>query len=123
VCRERKDAIFSNILIALEPYEWVGKIIAMAGLWPRITPRSILRELSWGHVNALTKRWKDVINGYAVAFLKYQQSKRLLELALRHQDEAFFREAETNCEDVAAACPHDWLLIQVSVRSCEICRT
>jgi hypothetical protein len=119
VCRERKDAIFSKLLTALEPYQRVDKIIGMAGLWPRITPRSILRELSRGRANTLSEQWKDVIIGYAVAFLKYQQSQRMLELASRHQDEAFFREAETICEDVAAACSNDWLLIQVGVRFCE----
>jgi hypothetical protein len=119
VCRERKDAIFSKLLMTLEPYHRVDKIISMAGLWPRITPRSILRELSRDRANTLLEQWKDVIIGYAVAFLKYQQSQRLLELASRHQDEAFFREAETICEDVATACSHDWLLIQVGVRFCE----
>jgi hypothetical protein len=119
VCRNRKDAIFSKLLMTLEPYQGVDKIIGMAGLWPRITPRSILRELSRDRASTLNEQWKEFIIGYAVAFLKYQQSQRLLELASRHQDEAFFREAETICEDVARECSHDWLLIQVGVRFCE----
>jgi hypothetical protein len=118
-CRERKDAIFTEFLKTLEPYQRVDKIVGMAGLWPRITPRSILRELSRDRANTLTEPGKNVIICYAVAFLKYQQSQRLLELASRHQDEAFFQEAETICEDVAAVCSHDWLLIQVGVRFCE----
>ena len=124
VCRERKDEIFSKLSTTLEPHQRVDTIVGMAGLWPRITPQSILRELTKDCANTLTEHWKDVIVGYAVAFLRYQQSQRLLELASRHQDEAFSREAETICEDVAAACPHDWLLIQVGVRFCvsETCR-
>jgi hypothetical protein len=118
-CRERKDAIFSELLEALKPYQKVDEILSMAGLWPRITPRSILLQLSWDHGNTLTEQWKDVIINYAITFLKYQQSQRLLELVSRHQDDAFSREVETICEDVAATCPHEWLLIQVGLGFCE----
>jgi hypothetical protein len=121
-CRERKDAIFSELLEDLNPYRRVDEILNITGLWPRITPRSILLQLSWGHGNTLTEQWKDVIINYAIAFLKYQQSQRLLEHVSRHQDDAFFREVETICEDVAAACPHEWLLIQVGLRFCEHAR-
>ena len=74
----------------------------------------MLRELSRGRVRTLTDQWKHAIIRYAVAFLKYQQSQRLLELSSRRRDEELLREAETTCEDVAAACTPDWLLIQVS---------
>ncbi|KAH9030640.1 hypothetical protein EDB85DRAFT_2275651 [Lactarius pseudohatsudake] len=91
-----------------------GKLsFSVSGLWPRITPRSILRELSRDRIHTLTEQWKHAITRYAVAFLKYQQSQRLLELSSRRRDKELLWEAETPCEDVAAACTPDWLLIQI----------
>ena len=113
-CSEQKDAIFFELSAALSPSQKLENVIGVSGLWPRITPRSILRELSRDRVRTLTDQWKDAITHYAVAFLKYQQSQRLLELSSRRRDEELLREAETTCEDIAAACSPDWLLIQVS---------
>jgi hypothetical protein len=114
LCSKKKDAIFSELSGALAPSQKRETVISMSGLWPRITPRSILRELSRDRVRTLTDQWKHAIIRYAVAILKYQQSRRLLELSSRCRDEELLREAETTCEKVAAACTPDWLLIQVS---------
>ncbi len=114
LCSEEKDAIFSEISEALAPSQNTEYVLHISGLLPRITPRSILRELSRDRVHTLTDQWKYAIIRYAVAFLKYQQSQRLLELSSRRRDEELLREAETACEEVAAACSPDWLLIQVS---------
>jgi hypothetical protein len=115
LCSEGKDAIFSELSELLAPSQKPENVISVSGLWPRITPRSILRELSRNHVRTLTDQWKHAITRYAVAFLKYQQSQRLVELSSRRRHEELLREAETTCEEVAAACSPDWLLIQVSL--------
>ena len=114
LCSEKKDSIFSELFGTLAPLQRHETVIGMSGLWPRITPRSMLRELSRGRVCTLTDQWKHAIIRYAVAFLIYQQSQRLLELSSRRRDEELLREAETTCGNVAAACTPDWLLIQVS---------
>ena len=114
LCSRKKDAIFSELSGALVPSQKHEAVIGLSGLWPRITPRSMLRELSRDRVSTLTDQWKHAIIRYAVSFLKYQQSQRLLELSFRYLDEELLREAETTCEDVAAACSPDWLLIQAS---------
>ncbi len=115
LCSKKKDALFSEISGALAPSQEVENVVSVSGLWPRITPRSILRELSRDRIHAVTDRWKHAIIRYAVAFLKYQQSQRLLELSSRSRDEELLREVETACEEVAAACSPDWLLVQVSL--------
>ena len=115
ICSEKKDALFSELSEALAPpSRGPEKFFSISGLWPRITPRSILRELSRDRIDALTDQWKRAITSYAVAFLKYQQSQRMLKLSSRCLDEELLREAENTCEKVAAACSPDWLLIQVS---------
>ena len=112
-CSQKKDALFSEISEILAPSQEPEKVISLSGLWPRITPRSILRELSRIRVDTLACPWKESITRYAVAFLKYQQSQRLLELSSQNREEELLREAESVCEKVAAACSPDWLLIQV----------
>ncbi|KAH9033550.1 hypothetical protein EDB85DRAFT_1890221 [Lactarius pseudohatsudake] len=97
----------------LAPSQKQEIVVSVSGIWPRITPRSILRELSRDRVHMLTDQWKHAITCYATAFLKYQQSQRLLELSSGHRDEELLRELETVCEDVVAACSPDWLLIQI----------
>ncbi|KAH9051484.1 hypothetical protein EDB87DRAFT_1582498 [Lactarius vividus] len=114
VCSRQKDALFSDISGALAPARKVENVLSVSGLWPRITPRSILRELSRDRIHAVADRWKDAIIRYAIVFLKYQQSQRLVELSSGNRDEEFLREAETACEEVVAACSPDWLLIQRS---------
>ncbi|KAH9035654.1 hypothetical protein EDB85DRAFT_2073374 [Lactarius pseudohatsudake] len=69
LCSEKKDAIFSELSKALAPSQK-----------PEKRP----------------DQWKLVIIDYAVAFLKYQQSQRLLELSLKSRDEELLREAETS---------------------------
>ncbi|KAH9062248.1 hypothetical protein EDB87DRAFT_329798 [Lactarius vividus] len=113
LCSEKKDAIFSEISEALAPSQATEYVLHISGLFPRITPRSILRELSRDRVHTLTDQWKHAITRYAVAFIKYQQSQRLLELSSRHRDEELLREAETICEEIVTACSPDWLLIQI----------
>jgi hypothetical protein len=115
LCSEEKDTIFSEISESLAlSRNTEYDLLHISGLLPRITPRSILRELSRDRIHTLTDQWKHAIIRYAVAFLKYQQSQRLLDLSSRHRDEELLREAETACEEVAAVCSPDWLLIQVS---------
>ncbi|KAI9433421.1 hypothetical protein BJY52DRAFT_1160284 [Lactarius psammicola] len=113
LCSKKKDALFSEISAALAPSQQVEKVVSVSGLWPRITPRSVLQELSRDRIHAMTDQCKRAIIRYAVAFLKYQQSQRLLELSLRNRDDELLQEAETACEEVAAACSPDWLLIQI----------
>jgi hypothetical protein len=114
LCSIKKDALFSDIANALAPDRELEKVISVSGLWPRITPRSILRELSRNRVDTLADAWKRAITRYAAAFLKYQQSRRMIELSSQHRNVELLREAETACEEIAAACSPDWLLIQVS---------
>ena len=112
-CSRRKDALFSELSAALAPIQGAEKVLDIAGLWPRITPRSVLRQLARNRIGSLPDQWKPVFTRYAVAFLEYQQSQRLLELVLGRKDQAFLREAGTICKDTAAESTLDWLLIQV----------
>jgi hypothetical protein len=113
LCSQRKDTMFSEISAALAPSQNVEKISGIAGLWPRITPRSVLRQLAQDRISILPDQWKSVIMRYAISLLKYQQSLRLLELSSKKKYEELLRETEAiRNGDLAESSP-DWLLVQV----------
>ena len=113
-CSQRKDKLFSEISAILAPSQEVEKTSGIAGLWPRITPRSILSQLAQNRIGTLPDQWKIVITRYAVALLKYQQSIRLLELWSIQKHEELLREIEVIRSDVLVESTPDWLLVQVS---------
>jgi hypothetical protein len=112
-CSDRKAKLFSEILGVLSPSQNVEDICHIAGLWPRITPRSILRQLARDRIGTLPDQWKIIIMRYAVSFIRYQQSLRLLVLSSRHECENLLHEIQAISDDVLEESPLDWLLIQV----------
>ena len=114
-CFQIKNKMFSEILATLSPSQLVEKTSGIAGLWPRITPRSILSQLAQNRIDTVPDQWKIVITRYAVAVVKYQQSIRLLELLSLQKHEELLREIEAIRKDVLVESTPDWLLIQVSL--------
>jgi hypothetical protein len=115
-CSRRKNDIFSEILAALSPSRNLEKTNSSAGLWPRITPRSLLRQLSRDRISRLPDQWRPLILCYATALLKYRHSLRLLELSSGQRHEELLREIEAIRNNVIAESTSecaDWLLIQV----------
>jgi ABC-type cobalamin transport system ATPase subunit len=117
-CSQRKNQCFSEISAALSPSQNVEEVSQIAGLWPRITPRSILRQLAQDRISTLPNQWTLVIMRFAVSFLKYQQSLRLLELFSRQRHEELLWEIEAIRHDVLAESTPDWLLVQVRLFPC-----
>jgi hypothetical protein len=112
-CSHRKEKMFSAILAALSPSQDVEETNDIAGLWPRITPRSLLGQLAQDRIGTLPDHWKTVLTRYAVSFLKYQQSLRLLELSLGNNHGDLLREIQTIYNDTLTESTPDWLLVQV----------
>ena len=113
LCIREKDDIFSEISTALCPSQNVEKTHGTAGLWPRITPRSLLRQLAQDRISKLPDQWRPVIMRYAISLFKCRHSVRLLELSSRQRNEELLRETEAIRNDVLAESTPDWLLIQV----------
>ncbi|KAI9510762.1 hypothetical protein F5148DRAFT_1274598 [Russula earlei] len=104
-CSRNRDKAFCEISAALAPSQYLEKICGIAGLWPRITPRSILRQLARDCLSTLCDQWKLAITRYAIDLLKCRQSRRLLELSSRQRHDELLREIEESTPD--------WLLIQI----------
>jgi hypothetical protein len=112
-CSRRKDKLFSEIVTILAPSENVEETSRIAGLWPRITPRTILGQLAQNRISTLPEQWKSVITCYAGSFVKYQQSQRLLRLSSRREYEKLVQEMKAISNDIPAESTPDWLLAQV----------
>ena len=112
-CSRRKDELFCEISAALAPSQNVEETIRIAGIWPRITPRSILRQLARDRISTLPDQWKSVIVHYAISFLEYQQSLRLVELSSRQDYENLRQEIQAIGNNVLVESTPDWLLVQV----------
>lgn len=116
-CSHRKDKLFSEISLALAPSQNSEETSRIAGLWPLITPRSILRQLAQDRFDTIPDQWKLPIICYAVSFLKHQQSLRLLELSLRQQHKELLQEIQAIRHDILTESSPDWLLVQVCLSS------
>ena len=115
-CSRKKNDIFSEMLAALSPSQNLEKTNSSAGLWPRITSRSLLRQLSRDRISRLPDQWRSLILCYATTLLKYRHSLRLLELSSGKRHEELLREIEAIHSNVLAESTSesaDWLLIQV----------
>jgi len=117
-CSRKKDKLFSEIMAALAPSQILEETWSLAGIWPRITFQSILRQLGHDRINTIPKQWKLVFMCYAVTFLKYQQSLRMLELSSRQNHDELLREIEAIRHNTLAESTPDWLLIQVRLLLC-----
>ena len=117
-CFHRKEKMFSEISENLAPSQNMEKANAIAGLWPRITTRSLFRQLAQDRIGTLPDKWKAVITRYAICLLEYQQSRRLLELSSSQKNEELLRELESLRSDVFAESTPDWLLVQVRPLYC-----
>ncbi|CAE6503446.1 unnamed protein product [Rhizoctonia solani] len=91
-------------------------IIFTAGVWPRITPRIVLQQLSLqnrGHTDSLP-RWKNELIGYAQVFVDYQRSQRLINLAHSKNIEEFYKELDLSSGEFDPGLDNpDWLLVQI----------
>jgi hypothetical protein len=112
-CYRETDSLFFDISAALAPNQNVEKTNRTANLWPRTTPRYLLRQLARDHINKLPDQWRSVIMRYATSVLKYRHSLRMLELSSEQKHEELLRETEALRDEALAESTPDWLLVQV----------
>lgn len=77
-CKDHLDAVFQKIRETLSPFGDVEHLISMAGLWPCISPISLLRQLATNTPNTLSSPWKKVLVSYGKAIAGLQRAERLL---------------------------------------------
>lgn len=122
ICHDHKEEMYRKIQNSLAPSARptdirhpADQIVALAGLWPRITVRSVITQLALPYRKNLSTSWKAALIAFAQAFSEYQSSQRLVALASLGKSDEYFREldARTSLEEEAYH-NEDWLLIQVA---------
>lgn len=113
-CLEELSEVYTNIQQSLEPKTRAERITSSAGIWPRITPRTLFDRLSLRTRASTSLSWLEELVVFAQTFINYQRAQRLVGLALGDKREEFFKELEYGAGAVAPeSYDPDWLLIQV----------
>lgn len=116
-CQRCLEEIFRSIQQNLMPVGAGELMTYRAGLWPRISPMSLLQLLSGNASIELSPKWKHVLVTYGKAITTLQRSERLL----NHDPKArvdgngdFAKESEnTGHQQWDPIQQPDWLLIEI----------
>ncbi|KAG8712167.1 hypothetical protein FRC11_000863, partial [Ceratobasidium sp. 423] len=107
---------FQLLNSALSPRTDIERIVFVAGIWPRITSRTLLQQLSLlnrPQFDALPE-WRNVLIGYARRYVNYQRSQRLVTLAAAENIQEFYKAFDfTSGESDPGSDDPDWLLVQI----------
>ena len=106
--------LFQRISEALSPSHSNQKILQTAGVWPRVTMRSLLAFLSTSAPRSVTQPWKASLITFGKAISKLQRARRLLLASECDDVSTFFRELDNDGHDgwEVEKWP-DWLLIEI----------
>lgn len=118
LCHTHMSAIFEHIKNILLPRSCISnEVLKISGLWPRITPRSLLELMSLTNRTRLSQSWLAALVTYAQSFLEYQYAQRVYDFALNKKMDDFFKEIANRPEELDSEHSKnpDWLLIQVSL--------
>ncbi|KAI5839418.1 hypothetical protein DFP73DRAFT_211814 [Morchella snyderi] len=114
-CDDDMRRIFNLIQEGLAPLGDSERLISMAGLWPCISPISLLQKLPTNAPIDLKELWKRALVAYGKSITKLQRSERLLACGGKSGREIeFYNEAmnEGHQEWDPEAYP-DWLLVEI----------
>jgi hypothetical protein len=115
-CRDVLSGLFSTIVRSLSPRTLPETVRSVSGHWPRVTHRSLLRELAFTSGSCITDHWKWILLSFAQALVIYQRSRRLVKFALRGNAHEFFVELKNDHWDYSDLMQNtDWILIQVRI--------
>ena len=113
-CRNYIQDVSASIFLALSPLNEAEVMMQTAGLWPRVTSRSLLDRLAFDSSSVIKNSWRRVLITFAQGILLFQRSQRLLRWVLLQNYEEFFKELENEgCWNQDVTENLDWLLIQV----------
>lgn len=95
VCENYKRDVLETMHQALSPYDDTSKLLALGGLWPRATPRSLLALLSSISLQTLDQQWRSCLVSLCEAISYRQRGRRLL-LAVEKDDASAFTDEIEN---------------------------
>ena len=115
VCESHVSEILTEVRHLIGPSrDPTSKLLELGGIWPRLTPRSVLTLVATTSKGQLTQLWKDCLLAFGVAITMSQRARRLLLAAEREDISTFCNEAENEGHKgwKVSDWP-DWLLIEI----------
>ncbi|THV04293.1 hypothetical protein K435DRAFT_961925 [Dendrothele bispora CBS 962.96] len=103
---------WSAVCDVLSPRTELEKILSKSGLWPSLTPYSLLKFLAHDQRVHLNQPWKRVLNLLGKRLVEYQRSQRLLFYACQKDIDSLLKEIMNNSTQGLE--DPDWLLVQIS---------
>jgi hypothetical protein len=112
-CWNRYQHAWEDVYVALRSAKTAHeRILSNSGLWPSLTPWSLLRLLSFDQRSRLPEEWKQALMSFAKTIVEYQRSRRLFHLVAHADYDGLLKEMENDC--TSGLDNIDWLLVQVS---------
>lgn len=110
------EALLTRIRDAIQPFTIHDRVLAEAGQWPSVYPRTLLQQLNIHaqQTTPLDSNWRRLLVHFAERLLEHQRSRRLLDHHINGRTDEFATEMENNHFDREEALRGpDWLLVQV----------
>jgi hypothetical protein len=116
-CKNHLESMFTLIQNGLNSPRVTGstkKLLDEAGLWPRITPVSLLSLLAAPTSASLDPGWKRILVDYGLALARFQWATRLYNLDRAGSQEELMKELENEGHSSWDPMDHpDWLLLEI----------
>ncbi|KAG8689950.1 hypothetical protein FRC11_014718 [Ceratobasidium sp. 423] len=115
-CHKYLQEFYEILESSVGPLNRYQEVVAVSGLWPRITPRTLLQQMSLKSRRQMEdlQDWQEQIVGFAQVFVDYQRTQRLIALAESGSHEEFYKELDFSASGFEAETNDpDWLLVQI----------
>ena len=106
--------ITNDIMSSIGPCSENERMLAKSGLWPQISPRSLLERLTISQRHLLSPSWKGKLLDYAQAIAMVQRVRRISELSSGEHQAEYEREANNDGQSGWDPLENpDWLLVEL----------
>jgi hypothetical protein len=106
--------IANDIMSTLGPQAEIERILAKSGLWPHISPRSLLERVTISQRHLLSAPLKGKILNYGQAIAMVQRARRISGLSSQEHPDEFQREVNNDGQNGWDPLENpDWLLVEL----------
>jgi hypothetical protein len=106
--------LMNEIMRSIGPRVEDELMLARSGLWPRISPRSLLEQLTLSQRNSLSASWKKRLVDFGQAIAMLQRARRLSELSSQEHRAEYEREVNNDGQSGWDPLENpDWLLVEL----------
>ena len=106
--------IVDDIMSSIGPQNENERMLERSGLWPEISPRSLLERLTLSQRHLLSESWKGRLVDYAQAIAMVQRARRISELSSPEHRAEYEREINNDGQSGWDSLENpDWLLVEL----------